>query len=98
MHILNTKIWLVREQKFIDKFIYVASVVYPLTTLPQIIQIFTTKDTSGISLITWVLYIVFTLVFLLYSINKKLLPLTITYVLWLVVEICVVVGLLVYGP
>ena len=84
------------ERRLIEKIIYLAAFLYPLTTLPQIIQIFSTQNAHSVSLLTWVLYMFFTFVFLLYALVEKLKPLIIEYILWLAVEAAVVVGILLY--
>lgn len=84
------------EEKFMDKFIYVASIVYPLMTLPQVYEIFVTRNVAGVSLVTWASYLVFTVIFLIYALNKRIRPLALSYVLWLIVETAVVVGIVMY--
>ena len=84
------------KQKLIDKLIYIAAISYPLTTIPQIIDIFTNKSSVNVSLATWLLYDLFTFVFLWYAIEKKLKPLIIEYCLWIVAQSIVVFGILLY--
>jgi uncharacterized protein with PQ loop repeat len=82
--------------KFINKFIYFAAIVYPLTTIPQIIQIFTRKSAGNVSLLTWILYDLFTLVFLWYAIENRIRPLVIEYSMWLIAQSLVVLGIFLY--
>jgi uncharacterized protein with PQ loop repeat len=84
------------NKKFIDKLIYVAAITYPLTTIPQIIDILTHKSSENVSLLTWLLYDVFTLIFLWYAIEKRLKPLVIEYSLWIVAQSIVVFLILLY--
>lgn len=64
--------------------VLVASVVYPLTTMGQVLEIFVDQSATNISLITYVLYIFFTIVFLVYGIREKLTPIIVLQSLWLV--------------
>ncbi|PLS80575.1 hypothetical protein CYG49_04885 [Candidatus Saccharibacteria bacterium] len=80
----------------IDKSMAVAAVVQPLMTLPQVIQIFTTQNVTGISLLTWVAYLVLGLVFLAYGIAHSIKPLIVTQILWFTVDLLVVVGIIIY--
>lgn len=84
------------DKKLIDRLIYVAAITYPLTTIPQIIDIFTSKSSENVSLLTWVLYDMFTFIFLWYAIDKKLKPLIIEYCLWIVAQSIVVILILAY--
>ena len=83
--------------KFLDNIVYVVSVVFPLTTLPQIYQIFSTQDAQGVSLLTWILYIAFSIPMLIYTIVHKVKPLIIMNILWIAVYSLVVVGTILYG-
>lgn len=81
---------------FLDKTVLVFSVIYPLTTLPQIIQIFVNKSAGDISIITWSSYLVCTIPFLMYSIVHKSKPLVINYSLWTLMTAIMVVGAIIY--
>ena len=85
-----------KQTTFIDKFIYVAAIAYPLTTIPQIVTIFVDRSSANVSLATWVLYDIFTIVFLWYAISKKIKPLVLEYSLWIVTQTIVVIGILIY--
>jgi uncharacterized protein with PQ loop repeat len=84
------------DKKLIDRLIYVAAIAYPLTTIPQIIDIFYNKSSENVSLLTWILYDAFTFIFLWYAIEKKLKPLIIEYCMWIVAQSIVVIGILIY--
>lgn len=76
---------------------YVAAFIMPLTNLPQIIQLYQTQVATGLSLQTWVMYLVFGLIPLLYAINNNIKPLIITNVLWTLINIVMIVGILRFG-
>lgn len=84
------------SKKLIDRLIYVAAITYPLTTIPQVIDIFINKSSKNVSLLTWILYDAFTFIFLWYAIEKKLKPLIIEYCMWIIAQSIVVVGILLY--
>jgi uncharacterized protein with PQ loop repeat len=79
-----------------DKLITAVGVIFPFTTLPQIFNIWYYGNASGVSALTWLLYILCTVILLLYAIDKKLRPLIISYTLWLVFDSLVMVGALIY--
>lgn len=84
------------SKKLIDKLIYIAAITYPLTTIPQIVDLFTSKSSDNVSLLTWLLYDAFTFIFLWYAIEKKLKPLIIEYCMWIVAQTTVVFLILLY--
>jgi uncharacterized protein with PQ loop repeat len=71
---------------------YFASFAYPFTAIPQIIQVYTSKDVTSLSLISFALYVVFGSIFELYAISKRLKPLIIEGALWLVIYIAMLLG------
>jgi uncharacterized protein with PQ loop repeat len=75
----------------------VISVIYPLTTLPQVYVIWVQHNAAGISLLTWVLYFFCSAPLLVYGIIHKTRPLIVMYVLWLLMFLLVIVGTLLYG-
>ena len=82
---------------FLDRLTFIAGVVGPFTVLPQIYKIFFTKSADGVSLITWALMIVVTLPWIFYGIAHKEKSIIVSFILWEIVNIMVVVGILLYG-
>ena len=80
----------------VDKVMMVAAVLHPLSGLPQIIQIYTTQDVQGVSLLTWLGFMVVGSVYLYYGILHKLKPIILTQVLWFIVDFLVVLGVLLF--
>jgi uncharacterized protein with PQ loop repeat len=78
------------------KFIYVASVAYPLTTIPQIVKIYGNQSAQDLSLLSWCLYMFFALVFLSYGLHQKLKPIILLESLWVATYTVVIVGILLY--
>jgi MtN3 and saliva related transmembrane protein len=75
----------------------VFAVFMPLTALPQVSMLYTTKDASGLSLLMWVLYSVGVVPFLLFGIVSKYWPLVVLNTLWLIVQGIMIVGILLYN-
>lgn len=80
----------------IYKLTLVAAFVQPLMTVPQVVQLYKTQNSSGLSLLTWLGYAVVGLVFLAYGIAYKLKPIAITQVLWFSLQMSIVVGILLF--
>ncbi len=82
---------------FIDKLIYVIAIFGPFLTLPQIIKIWYFKETIGVSFLTWMAFTVMGFVWLLYGLAHKEKPIIVNNIIWIIMEILVLVGLVVYG-
>jgi uncharacterized protein with PQ loop repeat len=84
-------------KNFIDRSIYVMGVVGPIMTIPQLSKIWIEKNASGVSVISWSTYLVTAFVWLAYGIEYKKKPIIFTYTLWIIIEIFIVIGALLYG-
>jgi uncharacterized protein with PQ loop repeat len=81
---------------FLDKLTFVAGIVGPFTVLPQIYSIFATKSAAGVSLATWALIFIATFPWILYGIAHKDKSIIVSFTLWEVVNLAVVVGVILY--
>ena len=81
----------------IDKLMYFASFAYPFTAVPQIVQVYTSKDVTSLSLISFALYVLFGSIFLAYAANKKLKPLIIEGALWLLIYVAMLTGIILFS-
>ena len=75
----------------------VAAIAHPLMAVPQIIEVYSTQNVAGISLLTWVGWLVLGLIFLAYGIAHKLKPYIFMQILWLTVDSLMIIGILIYG-
>ncbi|HEX3082772.1 MAG TPA: hypothetical protein VHQ86_06015 [Candidatus Saccharimonadia bacterium] len=85
-----------RNTTVIDWLMMVTAVVYPLSGMPQAVQIFLSHNATGVSLLSWAGFLIFDIVELAYGIAHKIKPLILTGFLWIAVDGAVVVGILVY--
>lgn len=85
------------RNRVIDAVMAVAAVLHPLTALPQVVQIYATQSAEGVSLATWVGFMVLGLVYLSYAAVHRLKPLIVNQVMWFVLDVAVIVGVLLYG-
>ncbi len=86
-----------KKIRVLDNIIYVVGVLGPVMTLPQIIKIFFFQDAAGVSFITYAALTIFSCVWLWYGIAHKEKPIIISNILWILTEILIVVGILIYG-
>lgn len=80
-----------------DKFLLVIAVIGPLLTIPQIIKIFTLKNATGVSVISWSLLALFSIPWIIYGFIHKEKPIIVSYILWFILDMVVVFGTLRYG-
>lgn len=81
---------------YIDSVMSVVAVISPLTLVPQIIQIFQTKDVEGISLITWFFSIITSIIWVVYGFHHKDKPIIFNSVMGTVFCILIVLGIFIY--
>ena len=81
---------------FLDKLTFIAGVVGPFTVVPQIYTIFSTHSAQGVSLSTWALIFVVTLPWVFYGIAHKERSIIVSFILWEVANLLVVIGVLLY--
>ena len=85
------------KMKWLENLVGVISVVYPLSAIPQIMEIWVHKNVEGISLLTWSLFLILTLPLIIYSMVKRDQKLTIMWGLWSFGYFAVILGLVLYG-
>lgn len=76
-----------------DKFIFIASFMAPLNGIPQVIAVFN-GTTNGVSLFSWLGFLVFSTLFFIYGLIHKIKPMMITNILYAIIDGLVVLGLI----
>ena len=84
-------------KNLLDKLVYIAGFFGLVMTIPQIAKIWIEKDGTGISVISWISYFLIGGVMIVYAVVHKEKPLIITYALWEVFYIIIIVGAIIYG-
>jgi len=84
-------------KRFVDRVVYAVGILGPLTGLAQVTKIWIHKDASGVSMILFGSSALFSIVWIVYGILHKELPITMMYILWFIVNSLVVVGTLLYS-
>lgn len=93
-HLLHVRLSKQRRLSYLDKLAMVVAFLYPLSGVPQVIEVFT-NGSEGVSLLSWAGFALFSLLFLLYSVAHRIKPMIITNMLWLIVDSLVVIGIIV---
>lgn len=81
----------------IDRVMMVASIIHPLTTIPQVYEIFSTQNASGVSLLTWLGFMAIGVIFLTYGIAHRLTPFIVNQVIWFALDLLIIIGIILYG-
>lgn len=84
--------------RLLDVLVYAVGILGPLATIPQVVQIYTTHNVSGISFFTWSLYALFDIPWIIYAVAHRERPLIVCYSLWLVFNSLVAIGVAFYSP
>jgi uncharacterized protein with PQ loop repeat len=88
----STNAW----KRFLDYLMYGVGIIAPLALLPQIIQIYTTKSSAGVSLFTWLLLALINALWAVYGMAHKDKQLFFANALIVVFDLVIVIGILLY--
>lgn len=80
----------------LDRFLLFFAIFGPLSALPQIMKIFYLQNASGVSTITYSLWSVGVIPWIIYGYVHKTKPIMIAYSLWFFMYVLIVVGSLIY--
>lgn len=92
----NAKAIRLKRLAYVERFALVAGIIQPFITLPQIITIYSRQSAEDVSLLTWLGYLFFGIVFLLYGLVFRLRPIWVGQIIWVTMQIIIVVGILMY--
>ena len=82
---------------FFEKLIIFVAIVGPFANLPQLINVWIKKKVDGVSVVSWILFSIVSLVWLIYGIIKKDKYITITFTITLILQLMVTVGTIIHG-
>ncbi len=83
--------------RVIDRAAYVAALVGPMTTLPQVYQIYHSHSGHGISIAAWTGFTVYSAFWIVYGWVHRDLALTLANLLWTIFQGMVLVGAILWG-
>jgi uncharacterized protein with PQ loop repeat len=86
-----------QKRSAFDNFIYVFAFTTPLFELPQLISIISARSAENVSLITWGYLAISSLAWLIYGIKKKMRPLIVSYILYVIVEFSIAISILIFS-
>ena len=83
-------------KRFLDYLMYGVGIVAPIALVPQIIQIYTTKSSVGVSLFTWCLLALINSLWALYGTVHNDRQIFFANALMVLFDLVIVVGILMY--
>ena len=86
-----------RPKRLLDAIVLTVGILGPLASLPQIFKIYLLQNAIGLSAISYVLWVLMDIPWILYGIAHRERPITFTYFAWLIVNCVILVGIFLYG-
>ena len=93
-HLKETKKKKTVADMLLDRVVMVISILYPLSAVPQLIEIIH-GNSAGVSVLSWLSFFTCASLFLIYGLRHRVMPMIISNSLWVVVDGLVVASLLV---
>ncbi len=86
-----------KRVRLMDKLVYVAAILGPVMTIPQLAVVYLERNVAGLSFVSWFSYIILNMIWLSYGILHKDRPIIITSAAWAVMHGLVAFGIVLYG-
>jgi len=84
-------------KRFLDVAVYIAGILGPIMSLPQVILVYVGQDVAGISVISWLGWAILDIPFIIYGFAHKERPIIVTYTLWMMINLSVAIGVIIFG-
>ena len=81
----------------LDKVMVVVAIVGPLATLPQVFQVFSTRDVEGLSMTTWLAWVLLSVIWALYGLVHKEMPIVVSNIIYVILQGAVVLAIVMYN-
>lgn len=85
-----------RQIRALKRLVVIMGVFNAIATMPQIYTLWTSQNSTGLSLLSWSYYLAFSIVLLLYGIIERQIPLIATYSTGAVAYALIVLGIIIY--
>lgn len=82
---------------FLDKIMLWVALAGPVAMLPQVYQAFAAQDARGLSLITWVLWTLISIIWILYGLVHKETPIVISNVIYAFLNFSIIIAIFLYS-
>ena len=86
-----------RRMSFLEALTTVVAAVEPLSSIPQVHLVYSTKSAEDLALITSYFGVAAGVIWLAYGIQVRNIPILVSASMWLIVEILILIAILLYG-
>lgn len=83
-------------KRLLDRVMLFIAIGGPIALLPQVVQVYSLKDASDLSPITWILWECFSVFWLIYGIVHKEMPIIIANSCYIVLQAIVLIAIVIY--
>lgn len=80
----------------LEKILGIASIATMIATVPQVINVWSTRDASGVSAISWFAYLVAACLWFVHGLRKRDPSIYLACIGWIALDAAIVIGLLVH--
>jgi len=84
-------------KRFFDKVIYFVVILGPIMNLPQLFKIWIYQNATGVSLVSWIGFTIFSIIWLIYGILHKEKPIIFMNLFLMVIQAFIALGTFLYG-
>ncbi len=84
-------------KRLMDKLIFAVGVLGPIMTIPQLFKIFVERNAAGLSFVTFISYLILNFFWLAYGIMHREKPIIMMFVAWIILNIIIIAGIIIYG-
>lgn len=84
-------------KRFLDRIMVFVAIAGPIAMLPQVYQAFASQDTKGLSVITWVVWTFISVIWFIYGLVHKEIPILVSQGIYFVLHICILMAIFLYS-
>ena len=81
----------------LDNLVLFCGILGPVVSLPQVYRLYSLQNATGLSLLSWSLFMIFDVPWIIYGLVHKAKPVMVAYVGWFLVNLAMVAGILLYS-
>ncbi len=81
----------------LERVLRILSIVTMLMTVPQVVTVWIGRNASGVSLISWVAYLISACLWFAYGIGKNDKTIYLACVGWILLDAAIVIGVIIHG-
>jgi len=83
--------------RWLDRVVLAVAIIGPMANIPQIIKVYFENNISGLSLVTWVMFVLITIPWIFYGFIHKDKPIIVANILWFTTNVMIVIGIIIHS-